>query len=191
MPDTPRLLALLGSVTPPGRMHRALEDSVQRANEADANWEFLDLGTLQLGFADGTPIEKLEDDTGALVEQVRAADGVVLASPVYRASLTGALKNALDLLPVDALQGKPVGILAMGGSHHHYLGVASHLRDVLQWFGALPAPTDLYLTGADFSEGVPTDSAASELDALLETVGTLASRLTGAELGPLPLAARY
>jgi len=191
MPDTPRLLALLGSVTPPGRMHRALEDSVQRANEADANWEFLDLGTLQLGFADGTPIEKLEDDTGALVEQVRAADGVVLASPVYRASLTGALKNALDLLPVDALQGKPVGILAMGGSHHHYLGVASHLRDVLQWFGALPAPTDLYLTGADFSEGVATDSAASELDALLTTVTTLASRLADAELGPLPLAARY
>lgn len=192
MPDAPRLLALLGSVTPPGRMHRALGDAVERANESsEADCSFVDLGTLTLGFADGTPIEELGDDAPTLVEQVRAADGVVLASPVYRASLTGALKNALDLLPVDALQGKPVGILAMGGSHHHYLGVATHLRDVLQWFGALPAPTDLYLTGGDFFEGAPTPEAASELDALLATVATLASRLGDAELGPLPLAARY
>ncbi len=192
MPDAPRLLALLGSVTPPGRMHRALGDAVERANAtSEATCTFLDLGTLTLGFADGTPTEDLSDDTPALVEQVRAADAVILASPVYRASLTGALKNALDLLPVDALQGKPVGVLAMGGSHHHYLGVATHLRDVLQWFGALPAPTDLYLTGADFSEGVPTPDAAAELDALVTTVGTLASKLADADLGPLPLAARY
>jgi FMN reductase len=192
MPDAPRLLALLGSVTAPGRMHRALGDAVDRANaNSEVECTFLDLGTLSLGFADGTPIDELSDDSASLVEQVRAADGVILASPVYRASLTGALKNALDLLPVDTLQAKPVGILAMGGSHHHYLGVATHLRDILQWFGALPAPTDLYLTGADFSEGVPTPEAASEVDALLATVGALASRLAGAELGPLPLAARY
>ncbi len=89
------------------------------------------------------------------------------------------------------MQAKPVGILAMGGSHHHYLGVASHLRDVLQWFGALPAPTDLYLTGADFSEGNPTAEAAADVDALFTTVTTLASKLAGEDLGPLPLAARY
>ncbi|MDA0351971.1 MAG: NAD(P)H-dependent oxidoreductase [Chloroflexi bacterium] len=191
MSDAPRLLALLGSVTPPGRMHRVLGDAVDRANQAGGSWSFLDLGTLRLGFADGTPIEALTDDTASLVEQVRAADGVLLASPVYRASMTGALKNALDLLPVDALQSKPVGVLAMGGSYHHYLGVASHLRDVLQWFGALPAPTDLYLTGAAFAEGVPTTEAASELDALLTSVATLTTALGGMTLGPLPLAARY
>lgn len=192
MSKPPHLLAILGSVTPPGRMHRALGDAVDRANaSSETTWSFVDLGTLSLGFADGTPIEELSDDTPTLVEQVRGADGVILASPVYRASMTGALKNALDLLPVDSLQGKPVGILAMGGSHHHYLGVATHLRDVLQWFGALPAPTDLYLTGADFAEGTPTLVAASELDALLATVSTLAAKLANEELGPLPLAARY
>ena len=192
MPDAPRLLALLGSVTPPGRMHRVLGDAVKRANtSSEASWSFLDLGALNLGFADGAPIDQLEDDTAALVEQVSAADGVILASPVYRASLTGALKNALDLLPLDALREKPVGVLAMGGGHHHFLGVASHLRDVLAWFGALPAPTDIYLTGADFSEGVPTDAATAELDALLGTVATMAASLADADLGPPPLAARY
>ena len=65
------------------------------------------------------------------------ADAVILASPVYRGSFTGALKNLLDHLPIEALTGKPVGIVAMGATNHHYLGVDWHLRDVLAWFGAI------------------------------------------------------
>ena len=41
---------------------------------------------------------------------------MLLASPVYRASFTGALKNLLDLTPVEALRAKPVGIVAMGAT---------------------------------------------------------------------------
>ena len=201
MPNSPQLLVLLGSVTPPGRMHRVLGDAIERANaggsgdsgsdEGAGRWSLLDLGTLSVGFADGTPIDQLEDDSGRLVEAVRAADGVLIGSPVYRASLTGSLKNALDLLPVDVLQTKPVGILAMGGGQQHFLGVASHLRDVLAWFGAMVAPTDVYLTSGDFTEGIATAEAATEVDELLATVSMLASSLAGEELGPRPLAARY
>jgi FMN reductase len=176
-------------------MHRALGDAVERANSgpstSGAKWSLLDLALFRIGFADGTTIDQLEDDTAILVEQIRSAAGVILASPVYRASLTGALKNSLDLLPVDALQAKPVGLLAMGGSDHHFLGVASHLRDVLGWFGALLAPTDVYLTGADFSDGIPTPSAATDLDVLFATVATIAHSLRGTDIGPIPLAARY
>ena len=191
MPDRPQLVALLGSVTPPGRMHRALGEAIDRANEGDAHWSALDLGALQLGFADGAPIEELSDDSATLVDQITQADGVLLASPVYRASMTGALKNALDLLPVDALRAKPVGILAMGGGHQHFLGVASHLRDVLAWFGAVIAPTDVYLVSRDFTEGAPTPETGAELDALLRTVERMAQALGDDELGPPPLAARY
>ena len=56
------------------------------------------------------------------------ADAVLMASPVYRGSYTGALKNLLDLTPVDALRNKPVGIVAMGATLHHYLGVDGQLR---------------------------------------------------------------
>jgi FMN reductase len=172
-------------------MHRATGEAIDRANAGGARWSLLDLGALQLGFADGTPIEDLSDDSAALVDQISQADGVLLASPVYRASMTGALKNALDLWPVDALRAKPVGILAMGGGHHHFLGVASHLRDVLAWFGAVVAPTDVYLASRDFNEGAPTPEAGAELDALLATVERMANALADVELGPPPLAARY
>lgn len=191
MASSSNFVVLLGSVTSPGRMHRALGEATERANASGTEWSLLDLGTVQIGFADGTPIDQLTDDSAALVAQIEQADGVLLASPVYRASMTGALKNALDLLPVDALRAKPVGILAMGGGHHHFLGVASHLRDVLAWFGAVVAPTDVYLASRDFTEGAPTPEAGAELDELLGTVERMASALGDAELGPAPLAARY
>jgi len=41
---------------------------------------------------------------------------VLLATPIYRGSLTGALKNLLDHVPVSALRGTPVALVAMGAS---------------------------------------------------------------------------
>ena len=53
MPDAPRLIAILGSVTPPGRMHGALGGGVDRINAgSDASCTLVDLATLPLGFAE-------------------------------------------------------------------------------------------------------------------------------------------
>ena len=152
----------------------------------------IDLAERRVAFADGRPPEALDDDTGRLVDALAGADGVVLATPVYRGSLTGALKNVLDHVPVAALRDTPVGIVAMGGSDHHYLGVERHLRDVLAFFGAHPLPTAVYLSSMDFSGGVPDERAARELDELFDAVAALAQALRGAPaLGPAPLVTRF
>ena len=101
---------------------------------------------------------------------MRAAEGVVFASPVYRGSFTGALKNLLDHLPIESLAGKPVGIIAMGATQHHFLGVDWHLRDVLAWFGAMVVPTSAYLVSADFVDGELTESAKQDLKDLADAV---------------------
>jgi FMN reductase len=41
-----------------------------------------------------------------LNEQLAGADGLIIATPVYKASFSGALKTLLDLLPERALDGK-------------------------------------------------------------------------------------
>lgn len=105
--------------------------------------------------------------------------------------MTGALKNLLDLTPVEALRGKPVLIVAMGATDHHSLGVERHLRDVLSFFGALPVPVDVYLTSADFKDGEPGEDASRRLDQGIEGLLTL-TRPTGGlgEFGPDPLITR-
>lgn len=179
-----RLLAVVGSVTPPGRLRRAVEEAVERARPMAAA-ELIDLGEQQISFADGREPDSFEDDTGAVLKAIERADVVVFATPVYRGSMTGALKNVFDLLPVSALQAKVVGLVAMGGSDHHFLGADRHLRDVLTFFGALVVPVSVYLTGADFVDGVPVERAAQSLDELLGGAVSLAAAVGGDEVGEL------
>jgi FMN reductase len=185
-----RLLAVVGSVTPPGRLHRALEEAVERARPLVGEAELIDLGALRISFADGRGPDGFGDDAGAVVEAVERADVVVFSTPTYRGSMTGALKNVFDLLPVPALQAKVVALVAMGGSDHHFLGADRHLRDVLTFFGALATPVSVYLTGADFVDGVPGERAARALDELIGGAVGVAAAVAGdevPELGPAPL----
>jgi FMN reductase len=187
------LAIVIGAATPPGRLSRAaaaLADAA-RAERPDLRVSMVDLAVSPVEICDGRAEERYGDATRAAIRVVRDASAIAIASPVYRASYPGVLKNLLDLLPVEALAGKPVGILAMGASAHHYLGVDTQLRAVLAWFGALVAPTSVYLTGRDFESGELTAATAVEdVRALARTLVVLAERIAGATLGPAPLAAR-
>ncbi|MGD9890868.1 MAG: NADPH-dependent FMN reductase [Dehalococcoidia bacterium] len=189
-----QLVGVLGSVTPPGRLLQAVEYSLASAREAGPSIEtsLINLADVRIGYAGAQAAEEMDDDTPSVVQTIAGADAVLFASPVYRASYTGVLKNLLDLLPVEALMGKPCAILAMGATQHHYLGVDWHLRDVLTWFGAVTLPSSVYLASSDFSEGKLTDGAKSSLKDLATTLVRFQAMLPkGAEsLRPMPLAAQ-
>jgi FMN reductase len=190
VPAAITLLAVVGAVTPPGRLNAAIAAAVESATaHPGVSASLLSLADHRLSFADGRPLDQLGDDSAAVVGRLAAADAVLLASPVYRGSLTGALKNLLDLTPLEALRDKPVGIVAMGASPHHYLGVDWHLRAILAWFGALVAPSSVYLESAHFRDGRLADPGArSAVEALVATLVALA-REARPSLGPPPLAA--
>ena len=186
------IAGVLGSVTPPGRSLHALEYALAsaRANDRTIVSVGLNLADYRISFADGRPPEAFADDTAKIVREISLADAVLMLSPVYRGSFSGSLKNLLDHLPVEALRGKPCGIVAIGATQHHFLGVDRHLRDVLAWFGALVAPTSVYLSSADFMDGVPSEPAKRELAELTATLIRLSVVGVGGPLGPPPLAAR-
>lgn len=187
-----RLVAVLGSVTPPGRSLKALEFVVLCAGEEAPGLDahLINLRDRRVSFADGRPPHEFDDDTESVVREIGDAAAVIFASPVYRGSFSGALKNLLDHLPVEALMGKPCGIVAIGATDHHFLGVDWHLRDVLAWFGALTAPTSVYLSASDFAAGEPSERAQNQLRQLVATVLKLAAAGVAGELGPAPLAMR-
>jgi FMN reductase len=192
MAEIPRLLTLVGAATPPDRLAAAIAIAAE-AVRGDAGDIDVDV-PLRNSYrhSDGRPLDGYGTETRRAVDRIATAAAVLIAAPVYRASFPGVLKNLLDIVPVGALQGKPVGIAAMGGSPHHYLAVDTQLRQVLGWFGALVAPTSVYITGADFRDGTLTSEAArKDLVALAETLVMLLRRLDPTLLGPMPLAAKF
>ena len=104
-----------------------------------------------------------------LVERAR---GVVILTPVYKASYTGLLKAFLDLLPQLGLSGKVVLPLATGGTLAHVLAVDYALRPVLQSLGAQHVVGGLFLLDKWIerrpSGGIDLQSDAAErLDAVV------------------------
>jgi NAD(P)H-dependent FMN reductase len=77
----------------------------------------------------------------------------------------------------------------MGATLHHYLGVDWQLRAVLAWFGALVAPTSVYLESSHFQDGRLVDAGARSALSDLVTALLELARLAGNRLGPPPLAA--
>jgi FMN reductase len=71
----------------------------------------------------------------AVAEVVRA-DGIVIGTPIYKASYTGILKAFLDLLPQFAFDQKTVLPVATGGTLAHVLALDYGLRPVLSALGA-------------------------------------------------------
>jgi len=114
------------------------------------------------------------------IEHVEAADGVLIATPVYKASFAGALKTLLDLLPERALANKVVLPMASGGSVAHMLAVDYALKPVLAALKAQEMLYGVYAVDAQIryaDAGHATSLAPELLERLEESLQQLAAAL--------------
>lgn len=166
-----RVITLAGSPRYPSRSSALLEYARDKLSAADVevfHWHLQNFSPEDLFYArfDSPALQ-------TLTEQLAHADGVIIATPVYKASFAGALKALLDLLPERALEGKVVLPLATGGTVAHMLAVDYALKPVLN---ALKAQEILHGVFADDAQVTdyqhkPLFSAnlQSRLDGALET----------------------
>jgi FMN reductase len=77
---------------------------------------------------------------------VERAQGVVIATPIYKAAYSGILKAFLDLMPQFGLTGKVVLPLATGGSPAHVLAIDYALRPMLSSLNPLHIVAGLFLS---------------------------------------------
>jgi FMN reductase len=81
-----------------------------------------------------------------LAEAIRAADGVIIATPGYHGSISGVIKNALDTLELtrdDAqpyLQGKPVGTIITADGWQAAGATLMALRAIIHALRGWPTP---------------------------------------------------
>lgn len=153
-----KILGINGSLTPPPSRTRVVLDVVlaaARAYDPASEIEVLELRDFALEFCDGRDPQNYNSDTRRALALVEEADAYLVATPVYRGSYTGALKNFFDLVPNDPrgrdpLRGKVVGLLATGGSDHHYLVLEHELRPLFGFFGAVVPARAIYASARDF-----------------------------------------
>jgi multimeric flavodoxin WrbA len=62
---------------------------------------------------------------------VRAAQGIILATPEYHGGYSGVLKNALDLMGFEEFEGKVRGLVGVSGGGMGAFGSLNNLRAVV------------------------------------------------------------
>jgi FMN reductase len=107
---------------------------------------------------------------------VERASGVIISTPIYKASYTGILKAFLDLLPQFGLAGKVVLPLCTGGTTAHVLAIDYALRPVLMSLGAPQVVEGLFVLDKTIEiDAAGTPHLPPELRARLDgVVGQLA-----------------
>ena len=99
------------------------------------------------------------------VATVARAQGVVIATPVYKAAYPGVLKAFLDLLPQFGLEGKIVLPLAVGGSLAHVLAIDYAMRPILTSLNALHVTSGLFFLDTQLER---TDDGGLRIDQVMQ-----------------------
>ena len=75
-------------------------------------------------------------------QTVKEADALILATPEYHGSVSGVMKNALDLMSFEHLDGKVAGFISVLGGQSNSNAV-NHLRLILRWVHAWVIPEQI------------------------------------------------
>ncbi|MFD7202463.1 NADPH-dependent FMN reductase [Streptomyces sp. NPDC059893] len=111
-------------------------------------------------------------------ELLARADGVIVATPVYKAAYSGLLKALLDLLPQYGLDGKTVLPLATGGTTAHVLALDYALRPVLNSMGADHIVQGWFTLDKDIT--VAPDGTVGVAPGSAEALGRVVDQFSGA-----------
>ena len=114
--------------------------------------ELIDLREYEVEFSVGAPLSDYNDDTWDVVNKMLSADFLVFGTPIYQASISGALKNLLDLFPENAFKYKVTGIVATGWSNKHYLVPEYQLKPVLSYFKGLIPTGNVFIHNDSFND---------------------------------------
>ncbi|MBW5486442.1 NADPH-dependent FMN reductase [Streptomyces bambusae] len=158
----PTVLAVTGSPSFPSRTAVVADHVLRRLSHAGFGTGHLALR--ELPAADLLAARTGQPELRRALDAVAAADGLVIATPIYKASYTGLLKAFLDVLPQNGLAGKTVLPLATGGSLAHVLSIDYALRPVLAALGARHVTAGRFVLDSSVERGDGPDRLRPEAE---------------------------
>ena len=134
-----KIVGIGGSLRHNSYSQQALTVAASIVEALGADMEILDLRQMQLPFCNGEDEYPGYPDVLRLRDTVKLADGLILATPEYHGSISGVLKNALDLMDFEQLDGKVAGLVSVLGGQPNS-NALNDLRLIMRWVHAWVIP---------------------------------------------------
>lgn len=153
IPRPLKVVAVSGSLHAPSKTTALVNEilaSLGRELSIDAH--LIEVNEIGADFAGALRRDQVSAAVEEELQRIEAADLLVVASPVYRASFTGLFKHLFDFVGQYALVDKPVLLAATGGSDRHALIIEHQFRPLFGFFQALTLPIGIYASDNDFAD---------------------------------------
>ncbi len=160
-----RITAVCSSLSMRSTTKMALELALKGAREYDVSTSLIQLRDYKLVFYGEVDEENYPPDVFRLRKELKESQGIILGTPEYHGSLSGALKNMLDLMSTDEFERKIVGIVGVAGGHTGAINSLNTMRTIGRnlhcW--VLPQEVSIAESAKTFNEdGTVTDPAIEE-----------------------------
>lgn len=139
-----KVAILAGSVRPGRQSHKVAYYLKKQLVERDIETDLIDLRKNPLPiFGTGTDSEKdSEANIQNLNTRLDRADAIILVTPEYHGSFSGALKNTLDYFSGEFSK-KPIGVATASAGKMGGINASTQLQHVILSLGAYPLPLKL------------------------------------------------
>ncbi len=127
-----KIVGIGGSLRADSYSQQALQVAADRVQALGVEVEILELREMNLPFCNGGDAYPEYPDVARLKESVKQADGLILSTPEYHGSISGVLKNALDLMGFEELSGKVSGLISVLGGQSNS-NALNDLRVIMRW----------------------------------------------------------
>jgi NAD(P)H-dependent FMN reductase len=126
--------------------------------KVDCDW--IDISTLDLPMCDADKCY-LNSSAQKLNQAIEAADGILVATPVYNYDVAAAAKNMLELTG-SSWEEKVVGFLCAAGGASSYMSVMAFANSLMLDFRSVIIPRFVYATGDAFDGDKLTDKKMTQ-----------------------------
>lgn len=168
-----KIVGIGGSLRSDSYSMQALQLAAKRAESLGAEVEILDLKEMTLPFCDGGSDYPDYPDVDVMRTAVTAADGLMIATPEYHGSVSGVIKNALDLMSFDHLDGKVTGMISVLGGQSNS-NALNDLRVIMRWVHAWVIPEQIAIGQAwnafDKAGKLTDEKLSQRLDAFVKSL---------------------
>lgn len=124
------ITAVCSSLSKRSTTKMALELVLKGAREYDVSTSLIQLRDYKLVFYGEVDEENYPPDVFRLRKELKESEGIILGTPEYHGSLSGALKNMLDLMSTDEFEGKIVGLVGVAGGHIGAINSLNTMRTI-------------------------------------------------------------
>jgi FMN reductase len=175
----PKYLVVSTSGNPTSNSRKMGREAYRYLVEAKVDCAWLDLSGLNLPLCDA---DSCYNEPGArdLGKAIKAAEGILVAAPVYNYDVSAAAKNMIELTG-SAWEDKIVGFLCAAGGMSSYMSVMAYANSLMLDYRCVIIPRFVYATGRDFhDQGIAETKIMQRVEAVAAELVRFTEALRGA-----------